>query len=525
MPMKSLKLVLTLISCAFLNSLSSQNLNVSNGFIFDGEPFITSDPINNNHLIAAWMGFKAGENIIIKTKVSNDGGATWGNLNEISHTGTHNTSADPSLMFDHQGNLFLAYIDYASNFSSGVIYTRKSLNGGITWNAPVEAINVLDDPGKYCIDRPWIAIDTSSGSNQGNVYVSSMNAKAASTPPFNPYVVHSIDGGASYQNYRYIDTTGYLAGNLIQQPMPTPTVSANGTFHAIYPSYVPAQNLFPRYILASGSNGVIDLDYHTAIIGNYGSSDTLIKGASVIKSNPSNPQHIILAGIFEINNDPDVYLTESFDEGVTWGAPQRVNDDPINNGVLQDLVWADFDWDGDLVVAWRDRRNATGTGYDVDTEIMGATRHKDSASFSTNYLISDAMVAHDTILEESGNDFMSLVLRNDTVSAVWGDVRTGRVNIWFNRFSIFNPISSAGVLLDQTAYPTVKLSPNPTTNELIIDGFKFDTYQIFSINGALIQSGKLNADRIDGLDHLEAGQYILSLKKGALVWRDSFVKI
>lgn len=92
----------------FLSSETfSQNLNISNGLAFEGEPYITMDPNDNLHLVVAWMGFKFGQEIIIKTRTTFDGGQTWSATAELSHQQSGYGSADPSLQIDNNGNVYL----------------------------------------------------------------------------------------------------------------------------------------------------------------------------------------------------------------------------------------------------------------------------------------------------------------------------------------------------------------------------------------------------------------------------------
>ena len=75
-----------------------------------------------------------------------------------------------------------------------------------------------------------------------------------------------------------------------------------------------------------------------------------------------------------IHGDIDVFLRESMDEGKTWSNATRINDDPISNNRMQDLIWGDFDSDGDLIVSWRDRRNGTDSTFQTDSEIWATFR-------------------------------------------------------------------------------------------------------------------------------------------------------
>ena len=52
-----------------------------------------------------------------------------------------------------------------------------------------------------------------------------------------------------------------------------------------------------------------------------------------------------------MHGDIDVFMSESFDEGAIWTSGIRINDDPIANNRMQDLLWADFDVNGNLVVS------------------------------------------------------------------------------------------------------------------------------------------------------------------------------
>ncbi len=431
--MKKILLILFLPFCVL-----SQNQNLSSGLVFDGEPYITINPNNSQHMVVAWMGYKWQEYIVIKTKVTFDAGQSWSSENYIPHINPVYGSADPSLEFDNNGNLFLCYIDFSAAIDSGAIYVVKSVDGGLNWQNPVEVINAHSDPGKYPVDRPWISIDKSGGVNDGAIYITSMNPNVFGplSPPYNPYFMYSDDGGNTFSNWRYLDTTGFLAGSLITQPMPTNCVSSNGTFHAIFPSYVPSQNIYAQFILASSTSKGNSFNYNIALQANSGLTDTLMKKGNLLISNPSDENHLVMLFPSTIFSDEDIVMIESFDEGISWSNPIRINDDNIGNGKMQDLVWADFDSDGDLVITWRDRRNSSANGYQTESEIWGSVRWKDSTNFSSNFSITSQQIAYDTILAESGNDFMCVAVENDTLNAVWGDTRNGKLNIYFQRMSL-----------------------------------------------------------------------------------------
>ena len=489
----------------------SQNKNVSTGNIFDGEPYLAVNHTNSQHMVVAWMGYLPFSKVYIKTKVTFDGGNTWSSLKTIPHVKLGFGSADPSIAFDNTGNVFLAYIDYSKVIDSGAVYVVKSTNGGLNWETPVEVINAHSDPGKYPVDRPWISVDKSGGANNGNIYITSMPPKAFGPllPPYRTYFAVSKNSGNSF-TWRYLDSTNWLAGNIIAQPMPTNCVSSNGVFYGIYPSYMPSQSILPRYILASSSNGGNSFLYHTVFSSTRAVKDSLAKKGYLIRSNPSDSNHLAFIYLDVLHGDMDVFLRESKNGGTTWNSPIRINDDPIANNRMQDLLWADFDADGDLVISWRDRRNGADSTYKSSTEIWASVRKKDSTNFSANFKISNSLVVHDTILEFTGNDFMCIDLQNDTISAVWGDTRNGKLNIWFQRVLLDGTLVSIQQINSEEA-PELTIYPNPFVSNIEIKGGNVDKILIYNQNGKLIfTQTKINSSKIN-LDLLPKGIYILNI--------------
>src|SRR5438270_357773 len=77
------------------------NINLSNTFIFAGEPYMAINPLNTQNIVVAWMAadISTGFKNAIKTKVSFDGGNTWGNQIIHPHISSTWVSADVSMQF------------------------------------------------------------------------------------------------------------------------------------------------------------------------------------------------------------------------------------------------------------------------------------------------------------------------------------------------------------------------------------------------------------------------------------------
>jgi hypothetical protein len=498
-----------LLTCLFILlglPAISQNAMVSEGNYFEGEPYLVMDPTNSQHLVAAWMGFQFNNKVVIKSSVSSDGGDSWSTPTWQAHVNPSFSSADVSLSYAPSGSLYMAYIDYDNvNFTDGKVLVRKSSDGGLTWGNPSIVIDMSVCPNQLCIDRPWMAIDQSTGVNSGTIYVTAMNANQPNlvTPPYHPYVSISTDEGQSFQT-QLLDASGFLAGSTIPQPMPSPVVLADGTFTALYPSYLQSQSLLPRLIQAKSTNQGQTLSHDVAYQGTgFGTSASLVKSGPLLRANPNNANQLSYFFLSDAFGESDVTFIETSNNGLTWSSPARINQDPAGNGKIQDLIWADYASNGDLAVCWRDRRNANGSGYSVPTEVYCTVRNNVSNSWMTDFSISDQLVNHASVLEESGNDFMHVILENDTLHVIWGDVRSGNLKIYFTKRGINDSTNKL------TTLPSSKLVvyPNPLTTELNLpEHFIGMDYYILANDGKSIANGKINTQKMN-FEQIAPGTY------------------
>lgn len=514
--------LLILFAFTFVNYYA-QNQNISQENIFDGEPYLTVNPNNSQHLVVAWMGFLFQNKIVINTKVSFDAGKTWSTKQAIPHAVSNYQSADPSMQFDNNGNLFLSYVDYNKFPTSGGVYIVKSADGGVTWQTPIEAINANTDEKKYPIDRPWMAIDRSGGVNDGNIYITTKPAPWI-FPPNRVYFVKSTDRGNTWSSWKHIDDTGFLIGNIIAAPMAFPTISADGTFYCMYPSYLISQSFYGQYIVASSADAGANFTYSSALLISQGSTDTLSKKGYPLVANPADANHLAFAYPDLTHGDLDVYVIESTDAGINWSTPVRVNDDPIGNNRMQDLIWADFDVDGDLVVSWRDRRNSLDSGYVTSSETWGAVLWKDSTNFSTNFQLSDIATPWDTVIAESGNDFMCIKLVNDTLNATWGDSRSGKLNIWFQRMALKDGVITSIQNINKTGN-NISIYPNPASSVLHINGEEIQCISIYDFNGEIVyKTNNLKNKEAIPIQQLKTGIYTVQVTSGKKISIHKFIK-
>ena len=121
------------------------NTNLSSTMVYAGEPYLAINPLNNQIIVVAWMAadLSTGFKTSIKTKVSFDGGTTWGNQVIHPHIASTCTSADVTMQFRRNGTLYMSYIDSRKSPDSGGVYISHSTNNGITWSPLTVAVDAL----------------------------------------------------------------------------------------------------------------------------------------------------------------------------------------------------------------------------------------------------------------------------------------------------------------------------------------------------------------------------------------------
>ncbi len=482
-----------------------QNINISQGHVFDGEPFLLINPQNPNHIIIAWMGYKYNNNIVIKYKISEDYGTSWSNAYYIPHTHTGYTSADVSMDYDNNGNLYLSFIDYSSSLDSGSVYVCKSTDGGYTWSTPKKVINMYDDNGENPIDRPWISINKTDNS----IYI--VTLPIAENPiPNRPYVSICNDFDNSNFSWKYLDGNNYETGNLISRPM-AHIISAENITCAIYPSYLPSEYPYPRYILAYKTTQDSSFSYSPICSLSNPPNDSLAKLGATILINPQNSDQIGCIIYAKPYGDIDIFYTETIDGGTSWSSLLRVNYDPVGNGIMQDMAWGCINETGDVAIIWRDRRHANISGYMTGYEIYAATKKYGNDYFSQNHIISNTTLPYDSILNSNGNDFLSTKFIGDSIYATWGDVRNGKMNIYFTKINTISWNNNSTILISKAPL----FYPNPISSNTINikDYFLYRNKKLYiiDINGKIIFSTKINSPKIK-LPHIKAGSYMIKIE-------------
>ena len=502
--------------------LRAQESNLSAGLVFDGEPYLVINPSNTRNVAVAWMGYVLGQGITIKIKSSSDGGSTWSGVKTLPHLSPTWHSADPSMAFAKNGKLYLSYVDYRQSPDSGGVFVCSSTDGGNTWSTPVQAFDLFDN-GDKPLDRPWLAVDRSASATSGNLYITTKPAPWDPTPN-HPYYKYSTDGGNTWSSICTLDSADYPS-NLIPAPMAYPTVSSTGKLTMIYPSWKGGLNP-ARFVVGESTDGgqtITRREVLSITQGNGG--DTIAKLGYTILVNPADPNNLVFTGPDKSSGDYDITSMYTLNGGNSWSARQRVNDDSTGNNRDQEMVWQHFDESGNLAVAWRDRRHAGGSGYAQDYDIYAAVSRNKGQTFSKNFRLNQATAPYNTLLEQNGNDFLGLALADDTVYCAWGDMRTGKLNIFFSKTSASTGSNTSVRVAEEPL--SLQCYPNPANHSLYLPVSvtrMAERYTLLDASGRIIRTATIPHNQPIDVSELPRGLYWLQVQGKSLDALGRFVK-
>jgi len=91
---------------------------------------------------------------------------------------------------------------------------------------------------------------------------------------------------------------------------------------------------------------------------------------------------------------------------------------------------------------------------------------------------------------------MTVCMAQDTMTAVWGDVRTGKLNVWFQRIALKTGTHTGVQNIVNESLPAVDVYPNPATNDLTISGIGIMAAAIYDNTGKLIMQQKASAGKV-----------------------------
>jgi hypothetical protein len=427
------------LACALVGAAgaaSIANLDVSQRPLNESEEAIAVNPTNpNNIVIVTNVGHReAGLTAGMFAAVSFDGGATWSRRLIGNNDNLGDACCDPSLSFDRYGNLFLTYLYETEN----TVPVALSTDGGLTFNVianisappkgtPTKAAG--DSRGLFrFVDQPTIT----TGSGQvwvvfnagGPMYAT--GASVTGLGQVSQFFVGEVVPGTN--NCTYGDVAIGPAGQVMQVCTLTESGQGGGKlFVNVDPDGLGPTGFGDRIFVASTHVGGFDF-----IPAQPDRSVDAEPGLAWDSTGGPHNGRVYLVYTLEQQNESDntdIYLRYSDDNGATWSAAKRLNDDATTNSQFLPKIALD-PTSGKVAVVWYDARNDLGRGGSGDTDglpnddaqFWGTFSSDAAASFSANIKIS----AGTSNSHDSGNgidfgDYTGLSFYGGTAHPAWSD--------------------------------------------------------------------------------------------------------
>jgi TolB protein len=387
-----------------------------------------------NTLYAVWYDVRSGNSDVYFTK-SMDGGRTFSANKKVNDDATKEVQYKPSIGVDGQGTIYIAWRDGRRNGNADIFFAR-STDGGKTFSRnvrlnddrgaayqgnPTLAVNskgvvavawsdarngkddiyitisknqgwtfsanhrVNDDPETTAHSHPSVAVDAA-----GVVYVAWEDFRNDNS---DIYLATSRDGGATFSpNRRVNDDSGsapQISPSLAIGPSDQILV-AWGDFRnsgVTLPPPHSATGEEQRWEVSRTGNADIyfsrSLDNGGTFSANLRLNDDPAAAAQAFPSLTVNAQGVVAVAWEDFRNgDPDIYLAKSGDGGATFGSNRRANDDPGHSEQYHPSLA--LDRTGTAYLIWTDSRNnrfsSRGDGNDDQGDDVFFA--KESAAFA-----------------------------------------------------------------------------------------------------------------------------------------------
>ncbi|HWM26488.1 MAG TPA: hypothetical protein VNP98_16850 [Chthoniobacterales bacterium] len=306
------------------------------------EPSIAVDPTNHNWMVIGWRQFNSVTSNFRQAGWSwtNNGGTTWTFPGVLENNVFR---SDPVLASDDTGRFY-----WLSLLETYDVTLWRSLNGGQNFT------NIGPAKGG---DKQWFVVDNTNSSGHGFLYQFWDYASPFAPREFS----RSTDGGFTWMDPIDVPNAPQWG---------TPDVDSNGTlfFGGV------TQSLTQFWCIRStdAKNGAVIPTFDQVTEVNMGgvisyfdtvNPEGLIGQVflAVDRSGTSSNNNVYMLASVQptgFSTGSDVMFVRSTDSGLTFSAPKRVNDDPINH--------SKWHWFGTLAVApngridsvWLDTRNA-----------------------------------------------------------------------------------------------------------------------------------------------------------------------
>jgi hypothetical protein len=356
-----------------------------------------------------------------------DGGLSWEERSLRSDA--FGVWGDPSLAFDSAGRLYYAHLSNTLDpgYFLDRIVVQRSTDAGASFD---DGTATVPRPPRQQ-DKSWIAADLTGSRWQDRLYVAwtEFDRYGSSRPEDRSRILlsHSADAGASWSPPVVVsDVEGNAEDGDQTVEGAVPAVGPDGQ---VYLSWGGPLGIVLDRSLDGGETFGADT-FVTDQPGGWAfdvSGLRRVNGMPITLCDTSSGPHrgrlfVVWSDQRQGPSDTDVFVTHSDDEGATWSAPLRVNDDA--SGRHQFFPWASLDPEtGHLHVVFYDRRDTSG-----DTTDVFVARSTDGGESFENARVSESSFTPTTSLFVG--DYIGIAARGGRVHPVWTRMDGDRLSIW-----------------------------------------------------------------------------------------------
>ena len=405
---------------------------------------------------------------------SYDAGQTWteGTLVDPNYS----VWGDPSLIFDASGNCYFGHLSNPPDNGYWIdrIVVQKSTDGGATWNPGIGV--GFHPPAPRVQDKEWLAADLTESEYHNNLYMAwtEFDAYGSDQPQHRSRIrfSRSTDQGISWAKPFVISD---VDGNCLDD---------DETTEGAVPAIGPQGEIFIAWSDSSGIkfdrsyDGGVTFGEDHYISDQPGGWAFNIPGISRCNGMPvtacdisSSPHRGTIYVMWSDQRngvtDTDVFISKSTDDGDSWSAPKRVNDDDSQRH--QFFPWMSVDpATGIIYILFYDRRRTAGT----NTEVYIA-RSDDGGETFVNTLISESSFLPDP--EVFFGDYTNIAAYQGKVYPIWMRLDMGDpsvLSVWTAPLDDEQLIT--GIVHDQLLPAEFSLEqnyPNPFNASTRIDFF------------------------------------------------------
>jgi hypothetical protein len=358
------------------DTFTSYQVNVdSNGHNITGdaanEPSIAVDPTNPSKMTIGWRQFNTVSSNFRQGGwgYTTDGGTSWTFPGVLENNVFR---SDPVLSSNETGTFF--YLSLLQSFCDNM---WRSLNGGQSWT------RLQADGAGGGGDKQWFTIDKTNSTGHGFQYQAWSTAATCGGGQFS----RSTDGGVTWMNPISIPNSPIWG---------TPDVDSNGnlflggesnTFWCLRSTNAKNGGVTPSFDQTTAVNLGGDLDFGD-LINPGGLAGQLF--LAVDRSGGSTNNNVYMLASVQptgFNSGTDVMFARSTNGGLSFSAPHRINDDPINHNKWHWLGALSVAPNGRIDSVWLDTRNASNN---TDSQLFYSYSTDGGNTWSPNVAVSNS---------------------------------------------------------------------------------------------------------------------------------------